>query len=137
MTYSTRLGVSILSDSPTTRGGELLHTEVVESAVREVLRSQAGSPEFSQMADYYRGWANDGGVRVTDDELRGALTALALLWRRASAWGLGTKFLEMLGECGAFLTTINRSRELTADEEADILRYLEAMADDNEKEDGK
>lgn len=137
MTHSIDSTVLVRSDSHRERGGELLHTEVVESAVREVLRSQAGSPEFSQMADYYRGWANDGGVRVTDDELRGALTALALLWIRASAWGLGTKFLEMLGESGAFLTTINRSRELTADEEADILRYLEAMADDNEKEDGK
>lgn len=107
----------------------MLHTDVVESATREVLRTQAVNPEFANLVTFYTGWANDGGVRMDDAELRGALTALAMLWRRASAWGLGSKFLEMLGESGAILTKINRDRELTASEEAAILKVLEAIAE--------
>lgn len=107
----------------------MLHTDVVESATREVLRTQALDHSFSDLTAYYARWANDGGVRMDDAELRGALTALAILWRRASAWGLGSKFLEMLGESGAILTKINRDRELTADYEAAILQVLEAIAE--------
>jgi len=107
----------------------MLHTDVVESATREVLRTQAVNPEFANLVTFYTGWANDGGVRMDDAELRGALTALAMLWRRAPAWGLGSKFLEMLGESGAILTKINRDRELTASEEAAILQVLEAIAE--------
>lgn len=112
----------------------MLHTEVIEASTTEVLRLQATSETFDDLAIFYGRWANDGGVRMTDDELRGALTALALLWRRSGAWGLGTKFLEMLGETGALLTKVNRNRVLTASEEKQILEMLEAISQDDPDE---
>lgn len=93
------------------------------------LATHGSSEVFHRMSQTVKEWAAEGGVRMTDDELRGALTALAMLWRRASACGLGSKFLEMLGESGAILTKINRDRELTADYEAAILQVLEAIAE--------
>lgn len=114
----------------------MIHVGVIESQVRDTLVTHGDTEVFHRTVLTVKAWAGEGGVRMTDDELRGALTALGLLWSRAAVWGLGAGFLSMLGEAGAILTRVNRDRELTADEEADILRALEAMVDDSGEEAG-
>jgi hypothetical protein len=115
----------------------MLHTAVIEAQVEDTLRlieAQKQGESFDVLVGQTRTWADDGGVRMTDDELRGALTALQLMVRRAGLWGLPANFLQFAGEIAATLTVINRTRQLNADEEAAILRTLEALANgDNAK----
>lgn len=104
------------------------HTAVIEAHSEEVLGRIRERAEFDQLITWARKWAGDGGVEMSDEHLRGAFTALAYVVERSPLYGMPVMLYHLVGEAGAVMLGLNRQRDLTPAEEAEMIRLLESVA---------
>lgn len=89
------------------------HTRVIEEHAEATLQDVHQMSTFDALVTRSRDWMATGGVGMTDEELRGALTALGMVYLRSSTWDMPVSIFQMIGEIGATVLGINRSREMS------------------------
>mgnify|MGYP007090085590 CR=1 FL=1 len=107
------------------------HTRLIEAHSEETLRSVQQRSDYDALVTRTREWARDGGVTMTDDELRGALTALQWIYLRSGPqhYDMPVSICHLIGEAGATFLGMNRTRELTESERAQMEALFASLED--------
>lgn len=107
------------------------HTRLIESHAEDTLRNIRQRSEYDALITATSEWAEAGGVTMTDDELRGALTALQWVYLRSGPnhYDMPVSIMHLIGEAGATFLGMNRTRELTLAERAEMEALFASIED--------